>query len=136
MNSDALEQYSRMKIIGIVYKKCPSLFKNSSYKHIEGRKSMHICKFKFNKEIPRDEIEAMIARAIFTTETLYGKSKVRLSAAYLAMDDKVIVDVSTTVGQHIAEVFVSLVNWEFGETSYSVERIENIADKNVNKPKN
>ena len=97
---------------------------------------MHICKLKFNKEIPRDEIEAMIARAIFTTETLYGKSKVRLSAAYLAMDDKVIVDVSTTVGQHIAEVFVSLVNWEFGETSYSVERIENIADKNVNKPKN
>ena len=94
---------------------------------------MKICKFKFNKEIPRDEIEPLIAQAIFTTETIHGKAKVRLSAAYLAMDDKVVVDVTNPIGENVAEIFISLLNWRFGETSFSVERIENSADKNVNK---
>ena len=97
---------------------------------------MKIIKFKFNKEISRDEIEPLITQAIFTAETIHGKAKVRLSAAYLAMDDKVVVDVTNPIGENVAEIFISLLNWRFGETSFSVERIENITDKNVNKPTN
>lgn len=86
---------------------------------------MQICRFKFHRNIDRKTIEEKIMLAIVTTEGTFGQAKVRLNAAYLASDNKVVIDVSSPVGEHIAEVFTWLMTREFGEKSFSVERIRN-----------
>ena len=82
-----------------------------------------VCKFIFKETISKEEIEAKVALAIITAECTFGQSKVRLNAAYFATDGKVVIDVSSEVGEHIAEVFTGLVTRELGEESFTVERI-------------
>ena len=84
---------------------------------------MKVCRFKFNLEIDRDVIEWHIAQSILASEGVFGQAKVRLNAAYLAADNKVVIDVSSPVGEQIAEVFTWRITKEFGEDSFSLERI-------------
>jgi len=86
---------------------------------------MQVCRFKFNKTIEREVIEWHIAQSILASEGVFGQAKVRLNAAYLASDSKVVIDVSSPVGEHIAEVFTWRMTKEFGEDSFTVERIRN-----------
>ena len=83
----------------------------------------NVCKFIFNKAISKEEIEAKIALAIITAECTFGQAKVRLNAAYFATDGKVVIDVSSDVGEHIAQVFTGLATREMGEEAFTVERI-------------
>ncbi len=85
---------------------------------------MSVCKFVFNKKVPIEEIESKVALAIFTAEGLHGKAKVRLDAAYLASENEVIIDVATPVGERVAELFTVISSWEFGDRSFTVERIK------------
>ena len=82
-----------------------------------------VCKFIFKEKISKEEIEEKVALAIITAECTFGQAKVRLNAAYLAADGKVVIDVSSDVGEHIAQVFTGLVTREMGEESFTVERI-------------
>jgi hypothetical protein len=84
---------------------------------------MQVCRFKFNREVDREVIEWHIAQSILASEGVFGQAKVRLNAAYLAADNKVVIDVSSPVGENIAEVFTWRMTKEFGEESFSVERI-------------
>jgi hypothetical protein len=59
----------------------------------EGRKTMQVCRFKFNRSLSREQIEEKIAFAIVAAECTFGQAKVRLNAAYLAADNKVVIDV-------------------------------------------
>lgn len=86
---------------------------------------MQVCRFKFNKNIEREVIEWHVAQSILASEGVFGQAKVRLNAAYLASDNKVVIDVSSPVGEHIAEVFTWRMTKEFGEDSFTVERIRN-----------
>lgn len=89
---------------------------------------MQVCKFKFHRGINREKVEEYIAQAIVATEGVFGQAKVRLNAAYLASDNKVVIDVTTPVGEHIAEVFTWLMTREFGEKSFAVERVRRKED--------
>ena len=51
-------------------------------------------------------------------------AKVRLNAAYLACDNKVVIDVSSGVGEHIAEIFTGLMIKFIGERNFRVKRIK------------
>ena len=82
-----------------------------------------ICRFEFDKSVSKQDIEEKIALAIITAECTFGKPKVRLHAAYLASDNKAVIDVSSRVGEHIAEVFTGLMSREIGEDTFSVERM-------------
>ena len=82
-----------------------------------------ICKFKFEEDIKEDVIEEKIALAIITAECTFGQAKVRLHAAYLALGNKAVIDVSSPVGEHIAQVFTGLMTREFGEGKFMLERI-------------
>lgn len=84
---------------------------------------VEVCRFKFREEISKEMIEEKIALAIITAECTFSQAKVRLNAAYLASDNKVVIDVSSAVGEHIAEVFTGLMTKGFGEKSFTVERI-------------
>lgn len=83
-----------------------------------------VCKFIFKKHIGREFIEEQVAFAILSAECTFGQAKVRLNAAYLASDNKVVIDVSNTVGEHIAEIFTGLMIRFIGEQGFAVERIK------------
>jgi len=82
-----------------------------------------ICRFTFHKEVGQEFIEEQVAFAILSAECTFGQAKVRLNAAYLASDNKVVIDVSNTVGEHIAEIFTGLMIKFIGERGFSVERV-------------
>ncbi len=82
-----------------------------------------ICRFEFDESVKKKDIEEQIALAIITAECTFGKPKVRLHAAYCAADNKAVIDVSSKVGEHIAEVFTGLMSIEVGEENFKVERM-------------
>ncbi len=82
-----------------------------------------VCKFKFHEGIDSEFIESQVALAIITAECTFGQAKVRLNAAYLASKNKVVIDVSSEVGEHIAQVFTGLMTRELGEDKFTVEKI-------------
>ncbi|WP_128700816.1 hypothetical protein [Candidatus Velamenicoccus archaeovorus] len=82
-----------------------------------------VCRFKFHEKIGKRNIEKQIARAIETAEYAFGQAKVRLHAAYLATNDKAVIDASSEVGEYIAQIFIGLMTRKVGEDKFSVERI-------------
>jgi hypothetical protein len=86
-----------------------------------------VCRFKFAEGTQRQFIETSIASAIFNAECVFGKPRVRVSgvAYYLAEDNPgCVIDVSTEVGEHVAQVFTGIVINTLGEEKFSVRRIE------------
>lgn len=83
-----------------------------------------ICKFNFGDGVKKKLIEAQMALAIVAAESTFGKSKVRINAAYNLIGRTVIIDVSNRVGEHIAQVFTGLITYQFGEEKFSVERLK------------
>ena len=85
-----------------------------------------VCRFTFTKETKGELIEAAIASAIFSAECFFGKPRVRLSAAYYVSPEKpeCVIDVSTDVGEHIAQVFTGMMINTLGEDKFQVRRIE------------
>ena len=90
---------------------------------------MNVCRFKINGKASKAEIEEKIAFAIVSAECTFGKAKVRLNAAYLAGNNKVVIDATSPVGEHIAEVFTGLLIRDFGERSFTVERVRDESNK-------
>ncbi len=86
-----------------------------------------VCRFKFAKGIDKKLIEAQIAIAIIVAESTFGQSKVRINAAYDLVGRSVIIDVSSDVGEQIAQVFTGLITHQFGEDKFSVERLKSKA---------
>ncbi len=84
---------------------------------------MKICRYKFHISISKDDIEQHLSEAILATEGFFGQAKARLNTAYLAANNKVVIDVSTPVGEHTAEVFTWRITKFYGEDSFTVERI-------------
>lgn len=84
-----------------------------------------VYRFKFKENIPVKEIEDSLFWAVFNAESLYGKTKVRLDASFLFDRERsvCVIDKSTEVGQHIAQIFTSLISHEFGEDAFKVERL-------------
>ena len=84
-----------------------------------------VCRFTFPEETDREVMEAHLAMAIIATECTFGKPKVRLSAAYCLAKEvpQIVIDVSTEVGEHIAQIFAGLMMHEIGEEAFSVDRI-------------
>jgi len=82
-----------------------------------------ICRFKFKEGVTKGLIEEQIALAIITAECTFGQARVRLYASYLAVDCKAVIDASSDVGEHIAQVFTGLMMRQVGEENFTVERI-------------
>jgi hypothetical protein len=89
-----------------------------------------VCRFIFPKETKRELIEASIASAFFNAECVFGKPRVRVSGAAYYLDEdspQCIIDVSTEVGEHIAQVFTGIMINVLGEEKFQVRRIESSA---------
>ena len=83
-----------------------------------------VCKFKFPDGTDHQTIESQIALAITAAECTYGHPKVRISASYHIAPNRpeVVIDVSTEVGEHIAQTFTGLIIRQIGEENFTVER--------------
>ena len=84
-----------------------------------------VCKFKFPEGLDREIIETQLALAVIATECTFGQPRVRISAAYCVSREKpqVAIDVSTEVGEHIAQVFTGLMIRQIGEDKFTVDRV-------------
>jgi hypothetical protein len=91
----------------------------------EERKMSEICKFTFPRRLNSESIEAQLALAIRATESVYGQPRVRMGTGYLFSEDhsELAIDVSTEVGEHVAQVFTGLLAWQLGEDEFTVERV-------------
>ncbi len=86
-----------------------------------------VCRFKFPEGTKREFIEASIVSAIFNAECVFGKPRVRVGgvAYYVAEDSPgCVIDVSTEVGEHVAQVFTGIMINTLGEDKFQVRRIE------------
>ena len=84
-----------------------------------------VCRFKFPEGLDREIIEAQLALAIIAAECTFGQPKVRISAAYCFSKEhpELAIDVSTEVGEHIAQVFAGLLIRQVGEDKFTVDRV-------------
>jgi len=86
-----------------------------------------VCTFTFPKDIGRDVIEHAITSAIFNAEYIFGKPKLKVSGiAYRLSEDgsECTIDVSSKVGEHVAQVFTGILMNTLGEQKFQVRRIE------------
>ncbi len=85
-----------------------------------------VCRFKFPGELDRETIEEQLALAIVSAECTFGQPRVRISAAYCVSREKpqVVIDISTEVGEHIAQIFTGLMIRQLGEDRFTVDRVE------------
>jgi hypothetical protein len=86
-----------------------------------------VCRFKFTRGIKKEFIEESMATAIFNAECVFGKPRVRVSGvAYYIADDNTecVIDVSTEVGEHVAQMFTGIVINSLGEEKFRVRRVE------------
>ena len=86
-----------------------------------------VCKFRFPEGTAREFIEASLASAIFNAECVFGKPRVRVSGvAYYVPEDspQCVIDVSSEVGEHVAQVFTGIMMNVLGEEKFRVTRIE------------
>lgn len=86
---------------------------------------MEVCRFKIKHTVRKTEIETRISESIRLAEKAFGKAKVRLYAAYFLSGHWAVVDISSKVGEYVATKFAEILINDYGEESFSVERILN-----------
>lgn len=93
--------------------------------HMETRMSRDVYRYTFDEKTSLTEVRDSLFLAVFSAEGLHGRSQVRLDAAF-CLDEKkhaCVVDAATPVGRTIAQIFTGLLTRQFGEDSYTVERV-------------
>jgi hypothetical protein len=84
-----------------------------------------VYRYVFAEGVPLEEVEASLLLALFGVESLHGESQTRLDAGHVFDPEKrtCLIDGGTDVGRDLNRLFVGFVRREFGEDSFSVERI-------------
>jgi len=98
---------------------------------LKGGVVMEVSRFKINREVGYREIETRIAEAIQSAEKNFGKAKVRLYTEYFLSGNWVVIDISSRVGEHVATKFTESLIEDFGEESFTVERIRNESNQKI-----
>ena len=93
-----------------------------------------VCRFRFADGTSRETVEAQLALAIVAAECAFGPAQVRMGGGYSlssaakdgsSMEEiRVAIDVSTDVGEHIAQVFTGLMLRQLDEDEFTVERVD------------
>ncbi len=86
-----------------------------------------LCTFKFAKQTKREAVEAAIHSAVFNAECVYGKPRVMVLGAICHLSDDgrhCFIDVSSEVGEHVAQVFTGIIINTLGEDKFRVRRVE------------
>lgn len=81
--------------------------------------------FVFEPHVALTDAEMSLHLAMFAVEGLVGRVQVRLDGKYQIDADKhaIAIDGGNRVSQLIARVFAGLLNREFGEDAFRIERV-------------
>ncbi len=84
------------------------------------------CRFILPEGTARELLEEKLAFAVFSAECAFGKPKVRIEASCYVSPKRprCVVDISTPVGEYIAQVLTGALSKELGEEGFAVQRIE------------
>lgn len=87
--------------------------------------SREIYRYRFNDSVPLQEAEGSLLLAVLAAECLYGRSPVRMDAAFKLDRGKraCVVDAASEVGRAIARIFTGFLTHQFGEEAFRVERL-------------
>lgn len=85
-----------------------------------------VYRYEFEPEVSVEEIEESLFMAILCCEALHGKASTRLDAGHYFDRDKrsCAIDSTTQVGNDFNRLFVGFALKQFGEDSFSVERVD------------
>jgi len=88
--------------------------------------SANLCKFVFEDGVSKQFVDDSIACVILTTEFAFGKARTRVHAAYATAENptRCLIDISSEIGQHIAELFTDLMIKLAGESSFEVYKVD------------
>ncbi len=83
-----------------------------------------IYRYRFNENVPLRDAEESLLLAVLAVESLYGRSPVRLDAAFCLDREKrsCVVDAGSEVGRAIARIFTGFLTRQFGEDAFRVDR--------------
>lgn len=95
-----------------------------------------IQRYSFEAAVPADEIETTLLLAVLAAEGLHGQSRVRLDASYSFDAEKhaCVIDAGSDVGQDICRMFTGFAIREFGESAFSVCRVDSLAGAETEDP--
>ena len=82
-------------------------------------------RYTFSEGASLDAIEASLVLSVLATESVFGRSRVRLEGRF-ALDRRsrtCTVQAGTEVGEHIARVFTGFLSQEIDERAFRVERV-------------
>lgn len=82
--------------------------------------------FSFSDQIPFHEVEESLLLALIATESVHGRSSVKLEASFKIHEQKrlCVIDAETEVGRHIARIFTGYLTQQFGEEAFKVKQLE------------
>jgi hypothetical protein len=85
-----------------------------------------IYRYKFDPSVPAQEIEDSILLSILAAEGLHGQAQVRLDAGYAFDHEKriCVIEAGSEVGRDVCRLFAGFAIREFGESSFTVERVD------------
>lgn len=100
--------------------------------------SCEIYRYTINQDIPFQEVEESLLLSVLATESVYGRSLVRLDASFCLEKKKYacVIDASTDVGRHIAKVFTGFLTQEFGDGAFKVTRLDKKPENTEVNPEN
>jgi hypothetical protein len=81
--------------------------------------------YRFAEGVSLRETEESLLLAVLAAESLYGRSPVRMDAAFrLDREERsCVVDAGSEVGRAIARIFTGFLSRQFGEEAFRVERL-------------
>jgi hypothetical protein len=84
-----------------------------------------VYRYEFRPAVSLKDIEETLFLALTAAEGVHGEARVRLEGALgLCKDHRTVsIDASTAVGEDLARIFTQLVTAQFGEDSFTVERV-------------
>lgn len=84
-----------------------------------------VYRYVFVEEVSLSEVQDSLLLAIAAAEGLHGAARLKLEAGYLFDEAKrtCVVDASTPVGEAVARIFTGFLSREFGERSFTAERV-------------
>ncbi|TET32866.1 MAG: hypothetical protein E3J72_18730 [Planctomycetota bacterium] len=88
--------------------------------------SAKLYRYQFEPEIQAQEVEETLHLAVLAAECLHGQSRVRLDASYFMDTEKriCVINAGTDVGRDIVRIFTGFAIREFGETAFTVRRVD------------
>jgi hypothetical protein len=84
-----------------------------------------IYRYRFEPDVPLDEVEDTLVLALLAVEALHGEAQVHLDAGHVFDREQraCVLDATTAVGSNLNRLFVGLLRRELGEAAFRVERV-------------